>query len=196
MTKKTSAIKQQPFVKRFIVPVGIILISAVLSWLVYSYSGLIKNDNIHWIVAYASGFILFLTLGFGTFLAYPFMYFRGAGTAERIWGSLATFIVWTVKELIRVSVYFTIGETVYYGLSSIFILILLGTFGQMGVCELICRKIAANRGDKSIKVITPIPVIAIILALLALYILLIWGVGVHWFYIYMEGYKALFGFQP
>lgn len=193
MTRKSSRIEQRSFFKRFIVPAGIILLSAIISWLAYSNSGLIENDKIHWIIAYLSGYILFLTLGFGTFFIYPFMYFRGASTTERVLGSLVTFIAWTFKELVRVSEHFTFGETLYYGLSSIFLLILLGTFGQMGVCELTCRKIAKKRFSKTIKIVTPLPVIAIVTALLALFILLIWGVGVHWFYIYMEGYKALFG---
>jgi len=196
MTQKPSQIEQQSFFKRFIVPAGIILVAAVISWLAYSNSGAIRNDKIHWVIAYLSGLILFLTLGFGTFFVYPFMYFRGAGVNERIVASLVTFIAWTFKELIRVSEYFTPGETLYYGLSSIFILILLGTLGQMGICELMCRKIAKKRVSETIKVITPLPVIAIVTALLALFILLVWGGGVHWFYIYMEGYKSLFSFQP
>jgi len=32
----------------------------------------------------------------------------------------------------------------------------------------------------------------VVFALAALYVILIWGVGVHWFYIYQEGYKAIF----
>jgi len=183
---------QKSFIKRFVEPVGIMLILALLSWLAYINSGRIENDTIHQIIARVSGVILFLTLGFGTFFVYSFMYFRGASATERILGSLVTYIAWTFKELARVSEYFTFGETLYYGLSSIFLLILFGTFGQMGVCELICRKMTKKRSPDPIKVVTPLPVVAIVAALFALYILLIWGVGVHWFYIYMEGYKALF----
>lgn len=192
MTQTLPGIKRQSFFKRFIVPVGIIVISAAASWLMYSNSSRINNDSIHRIIASLSGAVLFLALGHGTLLSYPLMYFRGASTRERILGSLVTFIAWTFKELVRVSEYFTPGETLYYGLGSIFILILLGTFGQMGACELICRTIARKRGFESGKILTPVPVIAIIAAVAALYLLLIWGVGVHWFYIYMEGYKALF----
>ena len=192
MTPKQLIIDEKPFSQRFIVPAGLLLLIAIVSALLYFNSDLIENDRIHWIVAYVSGLILFISIGFGTFFVYPFMYFRGASGKERVLGSLVTFIAWTFKELVRVSEYFTLGETLYYSVSSIFLLILFGIFGQMGVCELICRKIANKRSSEPIKVITPLPVVAIIGALFALYILLIWGVGVHWFYIYMEGYKALF----
>jgi hypothetical protein len=40
--------------------------------------------------------------------------------------------------------------------------------------------------------VTPAPVVGIVVALVALYALLIWGGGVHVFYLYMEGYRALF----
>jgi hypothetical protein len=35
-------------------------------------------------------------------------------------------------------------------------------------------------------------VIAIMAGLGALFLMSFWGEGVHWFYVYMQGYKALF----
>lgn len=192
MNHQKTAIEKKSFVQRFIVPSGTVLLIMIVSLLAYLNAWRIDNDSLHWFVAYIFGLLLFVSIGFGSILVYPLMYFRGASGGERVLGSLITPIVWTIKELVRVSEYFTLGETLYYGLSSIFLLIFLGTFGLMGIVELICRQRIKKRIDPAMGVITPLPVVAILIGLAALYIIFVWGVGVHWFYIYQEGYKALF----
>ena len=192
MSHRETAIEKKSFVQRFIVPAGIVLIIMIVSLLAYFNAWRIDNDLLHRSIAFIFGLLLFISIGFGSLLVYPLMYFRGASGGERVLGSLITPIVWTIKELVRVSEYFTIGETLYYGLSSIFLLIFLGTLGLMGIVELLCRQRIKKRIDPTSRVITPLPVAAILIGLAALYIIFIWGVGVHWFYIYQEGYKALF----
>jgi hypothetical protein len=192
MNHQKRAIEKKSFVQRFIVPSGIVLLTMIISLFVYYNAWRIDNDSLHWIVAYIFGLLLFISIGFGSLLVYPLMFFRGASGGERVLGSLITPIIWSIKELVRVSEFFTLGESLYYGLSSIFLLIFLGNLGLMGIVELICRRRIQKRIDPATRVITPLPVIAILIGLLALYIIFIWGVGVHWFYIYQEGYKALF----
>jgi hypothetical protein len=192
MNHQKTAIEKKSFVQRFIIPSGTVLLIMIVSLLAYFNAWRIDNDFLHWIVAYIFGLLLFISIGFGSLLVYPLMYFRGASGRERVLGSLIAPIVWMIKELVRVSEFFTPGETLYYGLSSIFLLIFLGNFGLMGIVELLCRRRIQKRIDPATRVITPLPVIAILIGLAALYIIFIWGVGVHWFYIYQEGYKALF----
>jgi hypothetical protein len=192
MSYQQTAIEKKSFVQRCIIPSGTVLLIMIISLLVYFNAWRIDNDFLHWIVAYIFGLLLFISIGFGTLLVYPLMYFRGASGGERVLGSLITPIIWTIKELVRVSEFFTLGESLYYGLSSIFLLIFLGNFGLMGIIELLCRQRIKKRIDPATRVITPLPVIAILIGLAAMYIIFIWGVGVHWFYIYQEGYKALF----
>ena len=51
-----------------------------------------------------------------------------------------------------------------------------------------------HRKGAQIKVWTPLPLSAILSGLAALYLMMLWGGGVHWFYFYQEGYLALFHF--
>jgi len=185
-------IEKRSFLQRFIVPSGIMLITMILSLVLYYNSYEIAGKALHPLIANVFGFILWLSIGFGSLYVYPVMFFRGASGGERVLGSLITPLAWLLKELIRVSEFFTFGETLYYGLSSLFLLIFIGSLGLMSICELICRAIVRRKSGAPVKVVTPLPVIGIVSALIALYVIFIWGVGVHWFYIYQEGYKALF----
>ncbi len=112
--------------------------------------------------------------------------------AERIIACLITPLVWNLKEMVRVSEFFTLGETLYYGLNTVFLLAVFSALGQMGLCELICCWRLGKRSEEPVKVFSPAPVIAILVGLAALYVCLLWGLGVHFFYIYIEGYRAIF----
>jgi hypothetical protein len=94
--------------------------------------------------------------------------------------------------MVRVSEFFTFGETLYYGLNTAFLLSVFGALGQMGLCELICRWRLGKRSEEAVKVFSPAPVISIVVGLAALYVFLLWGLGVHFFYIYIQGYRVLF----
>jgi len=162
------------------------------SWLIHSGSWKIQDDGLrHW-VAFAAGILLFVSIGHGALLVYPMAFFRGATVGERIVACLITPFLWNIKEIIRVSEFFTWGESLYYGLNSAFLPAVLGGLGQMGLCELLCRWRLRRQGRWPARVVTATPLLAILLGLGALFVFLVWGQGVHWFYIYMEGYKALF----
>jgi hypothetical protein len=180
------------FVKRFVIPVSIVLLTMAATSAIYSYSWRINNDTLQWIIANISAVLLFVSIGFGALVIYPMAFFRGASTAERIIASLVTPLAWDIKEIVRVSEFFTYSEALYYGLNQVFLLSIFGAFAQMGLCELICRWRLGRRGEAPARVFSAIPVISILLGLGAFYVILIWGVGVHFFYIYIEGYKALF----
>jgi len=135
--------------------------------------------------------LLFMSIGFGSFLVYPLAYFRGASAGERILASLFTPAVWAAKEIVRVGEYFSFLESLYYALNSLILLTLFINVGIMGLCEILCRALDRRRGLNT-RVFTFIPVLGVVLALAALYLMLIWGFGVHWFYIYMQGYRAIF----
>ena len=187
-----TAIEKRSFSQRFIVPVGIMLVTMILSLILFYNSYEIGGKALHPLLANLFGVVLFLSIGFGSLYVYPAMFFRGASGGERVLGSFITPLVWLLKELVRVSEFFTFGETLYYGLSSLFLLIFIGSLGLMSICELICRAIVKRRSGAPVKVVTPLPVLGIVFSLIAFYVTLIWGIGVHWFYIYQEGYKALF----
>jgi hypothetical protein len=100
-------------------------------------------------------------------------------------------VCWNLKEMVRVLDFFTPGEALWWGLNPAFLLAFAGAWGQMGLCELVHR-VRRRVAGTPVRVVTAAPVLGIVLALAALYALLVWGGGVHFFYLYMEGYRALF----
>ena len=182
------------FLKRFVVPVVIVLVVMTVTAIIYFHlAWRMDTDNVlRPVVVFVSAAILFSSIGFGAVLIYPMAFFRGASAGERIVACLITPLVWNVKELVRVSEFFTFGETLYYGLNTVFLLSVFGALGQMGLCELICRWRLGKRSEEPVKVFSPAPVISIVVGLVALYLCLLWGLGVHFFYIYIEGYRAIF----
>lgn len=181
------------FRERFLKPVIIVLVIYVVSHLTYFYlSWQIADPALRATVALLSSSVLFISIGFGTLYIYPVAYFRGATLLERIIACLVTPVIWDIKEMVRVSELFTPGETLYYGLNTVFILSFFGALGQMGLCELVCRWRLRKRTGEPVRVFSLAPVISIVAGLAALYFCLLWGVGVHFFYIYIQGYRMLF----
>jgi hypothetical protein len=184
--------RKRNFLQRVVVPVSIVFLTVSAAYVTYFNSSAIGHEPLRHAVAFVSGIVLFFSIGLGPLVVYPMAYFRGASPWERIAASLFTPLAWIVKDLFRVSEFFTPGETLYYAFNPLFLLTIIGAFALMGICEMACRWRAVRRGESRLKVITPGPVFAAVTGVVAVYVLLIWGVGVHWFYIYMEGYRALF----
>jgi hypothetical protein len=186
--------EQKSLSKRFILPVAIVLGAMIVTSIIYLHlAWKIDGDNpLRPLVTTVSAWALFISIGFGALYIYPKGFFGGASVAERIIGCLVTPLVWNVKEMVRVSEFFTLGETLYYGLNTVFLLAVFSALGQMGLCELVCRWRLGKRSREPVKVFSPAPVIAIFVGLAALYVCLLWGLGVHFFYIYIEGYRAIF----
>jgi hypothetical protein len=180
------------FVTRAVLPAAAVLSVWAAGTLVYCHSWRIDNDSLHQWTAYLSGLILFASIGFGPLYVYPRAFFLGASARERVLASLATPVAWNVKEIVRVSEFFTWGESLYYGMNTIFLLSLSAAAIQMGLCEMACRRLRNRRLSEHAPVATPAPVIAVLAGLVGVGVLFVWGQGVHSFYIYQEGYKALF----
>ena len=183
---------QRSLAARLLLPAGIVLLAMGASALVYDASWRIDHGPLRSAVAFFSGILLWVSIAHGTLLVYPMARLRGAGLGERMATCLAAPVIWNIKEIMRVSEFFTAGESVYYGLNSLFLLAVIGAFAQMGLCELLCRWRLRSAGQWHGRVATWPPVMAILAGLSALFLMSFWGEGVHWFYMYMQGYKALF----
>lgn len=142
-------------------------------------------------VAVVSGLTHFFSIGFGTLFIYPVTYFKGAGTRERMTACLITPLAWNFLEIFKMADVFPFMESLYYGINSLAILTFTMTFALMGICEMVCRYLVKRKGG-TIKIITPAPILSIIVLFFVTYITAIWGNGAHWFYIFMNGYIALF----
>ncbi len=184
--------ERQSLIRRAVTPAVTVLIVMAASAILYDQSWRIASDALHQLAAYVSGLVLFASIGFGFLYVYPRAFFRGASALERILASLVTPLVWDVKEMLRVSEYFTWGESLYYGLNPIFLLCLCVGAAQMGICEMACRAVRNKQILEPVPVITPASLIPVLVGLLGVGVFFVWGMGVHSFYIYQEGYKALF----
>jgi len=192
MNLVNTTIQKTSYTRRIVIPSAIVLVVMALSFIVYWSAWRIDSYSLHRFVSHFSAVVLFISIGFGPLLVYPVAYFRGSGAGERIYASLIPPIIWLFKELIRVSEFFTFSETLYFIFNPLNIMIFIGAFGLMGLSELLCRRRMKKRTGEPEKVITILPVFAMCLAIVGLYVFMIWGGGVHMFYIFMEGYKALF----
>jgi hypothetical protein len=181
------------FAKRFITPVAIVLLTMIATSIVYLHlAWRMPHGTLRDIVTFLSAAILFVSIGCGAVVIYPMAYFRGASLAGRAIACLVTPVVWNLKEMLRVSEFFTTGEALYYGLNTAFLLSVFSTLGLMGICEMICRWRLGARSGERVKVLSLGPVACIVAGIVALYVFLLWGLGVHFFYIYIQGYRALF----
>lgn len=184
--------ERQSLIRRAVAPAATVVIVMAASAILYDQSWRIGIDALHQLTAYVSGLILFVSIGFGPLYVYPKAFFRGASALEGILACLVTPVAWDVKEMLRVSEYFTWGESLYYGLNTIFILCLCVVAAQMGICEMVCRWARNRQVSDPVSVVTPASLIPVVLGLTGVGTFFLWGGGVHSFYIYQEGYKALF----
>jgi hypothetical protein len=184
--------ERRGFVPRAVLPAVTVLVVMAASAVLYNQAWRISNDTAHQLTAYLSGMILFVSIGFGPLYVYPRAFFRGASLLERVLASLVTPLAWNLKEIVRVSEFFTWGESLYYGLNQLFLACLcVGAF-EMGLCEMACRWTRNRATQAPLPVVTLTSLIAVLAGLAGMGVLFAWGMGVHWFYIYQEGYKALF----
>ena len=184
--------ERQSLIRRAVAPAATVVIVMAASAILYDQSWRIDIDALHQFTAYVSGLILFVSIGFGPLYVYPKAFFRGATALERILACLVTPVAWDVKEMLRVSEYFTWGESLYYGLNTIFILCLCVVAAQMGICEMVCRLVRNRQVSEPVPVVTPASLIPVVVGLLGVGVFFLWGGGASSFYIYQEGYKALF----
>jgi hypothetical protein len=173
------------------IPAFVLLVVAAVSLALYKNFWQLNLPYVQKAAAFIFGPAAFLAIGCGAIVVYPVCRSRGASVAEAFAASMITPLAWILKEVVRVSEFFSWGESLYYGLSSSLLLAIAANIGFMGLGEMIHRRRLKKRGRAG-AVVTPVPIAAVVFALAALYVILIWGVGVHWFYIYQEGYKAIF----
>lgn len=184
---------KQSFWRRFLQPVGtVLLVWAVTSVVYLEWAWRLEPGALRSTLAFSSAVLLFLSIGFGALYIHPIAFFRGASAGERWIACLVTPLLWNLKEMLRVGEFFTAGETLYYGLNTAFLLAVFGSLGLAGLSELVCRWRLGRRSEQPVRIFSPAPLVWIGAGLAAVYLLLLWGLGVHFFYIYIQGYKAIF----
>jgi hypothetical protein len=184
--------EKRAFFSRFVVPVLVVFLLMAASFAVYSVAWKINAYVLQQVLSTVSGVILFFTIAFGTFVVYPMAYFRGASAAERIIASLINPFAWATKEVVRITMSFTLAESLYFYLSPLQVAVFFAAVAEMGLAELLCRRAAKKRGEPI--AVFSIPSIAALVAGLAVVAFLFaWEQGVYAFYIFIEGFRGLFG---
>jgi len=192
MSRFATDLERRSLAARFLFPAALVLLIWVSMTTVYDNAWKLGMPALQEAVSWLCGLGGELFRGLAPLIAYPLAYFRGAAPAERAAASLGPFLAWWLLQVTVAAGVFSSGEAVYYGFSQNYLLSLFVTVSVMGVCELICRWVRKRRGGAVGKVWTPAPVAAILSGPVAAFVLIVWGGGVHWFYLYQEGYKLLF----
>jgi hypothetical protein len=188
-----SAMAKKPFTHRFFFPVVHLLVVMTVSYLVFKLSRHIESHQLYHILSHVFGLMLFASLGFGTFYVYPAAYFRGATAGEMILASLANPFIWATKEVILLTGIYTLGESIYFYLNPINCLLFSGVAAQMGLCEILCRRKIRKRGE-TVSVLSLPAVLALVIGVFSVVLIFAWELGVNHFYIFQEGYKAIWGY--
>jgi hypothetical protein len=143
-------------------------------------------------VATLSGIVMFLSIGFGSFLIYPMSFARGASLPERIIGCLFAPLVWNGIEMYNVGQAFTLAESLFYGVNILSIGAVAGQFLIMGVCDFFCRLSQGKEARGDTKALSPFAVIASLSGISGIYLVLVWGEGVGLHYLLIGLYKNIF----
>lgn len=185
-------IEKRPFASRVLLPVAIPLAIWLLLHLVTRDPGWIRDPQAYRSFMNVGHVLLYAAYALSALVLYPVLYFRGASLPERVLGCYVAPLAYVTKEVIRVNQYFTVGESLYYVLTSIIMGGLLLQVGFIGAGELISRLLYRRRFGVAVQVVTWQPLAGIAVAAGALYVMLVWDGGVHYFYLFQEGYKLLF----
>jgi len=110
---------------------------------------------------------------------------------ERISGTFLVTSCWLIKEVIRMTEFYSIAESVFYLLMPVQVGIILVAICFMAACELICRKIEKKKKALDIRVVTPVPVVFILLSLSGAAFILRGG-GLNYFFNFYDLYKMVF----
>jgi len=180
------------FAKRFLMPVSTLFIIAALCFVAYEIAPKLGSYALHQVAAGVAGFVFFLCVWFGTLFVYPVSYFRGASTTERIVASLIIPFLYATKEVLRISMAFTLLESLYFYLSVLSMGVYFAAMAEMGLSEMIVRRIRKKRGE-AIRVF-PLPaILCLVLGISTVVFVFAWGNGEYTFYVFLQGFRKLFG---
>lgn len=191
MSRNPAEIRRRPLAERFLFPAALVLLVWAVLTLAYANAWKLGAPGLQSAVSWACGLGGELFRPLAVLIAYPLAYFRGASLPERALAAMAPFLAWWGLQVGIAAGVFGPGEALYYGFSQNYLLGFFLGLSLMGTCELACRWARKRRGGGG-KVWTPGPVAAILSGPVAVYVVILWGGGVHWFYGYQEGYKLLF----
>lgn len=192
MKQKSVSASRQSLTRRFLYPSMLVFGIWLAMNLIYANAWKFDLGGINTVISWVCGLgdLIFRVLT--PLIIYAIACPRGASLAERVVASMVPSFGWAAYQLYLAAGVFSIGETVYYGFSSAFLFVFCVLISVMGLCELVCRLTAKQHRQTKNRLTGPI--LAILMGPLSVFVLMVWGGGVHFFYVYQEGYKLLFNF--
>lgn len=178
------------FFKRLGIPVGIVLAVVLVTSLIYEISWQFKNSQLLYSIFSVLFVLMFVSIFFPAFFIYPYTYFKGATPLERIIASFIPLFMWMGKEILRISSVFSVGESLYFGLNPIFILLLLFTLFQMALCQPFCRWRHKKRSAIKMRIFSRLTVALLLGSFAVLLLDLVFALKIG--LAYFDLYKGLF----
>jgi hypothetical protein len=182
-------VERSSIAQRFLVPTFAALTVLIVSRFAYSNAHQVDSKALYHALALLAGVVQFSSVVLVGLLLYPLTYFRGATGPERLLACSTNLAVWVGVDTYNVSEAFPWGASLYYGVN-IGAILFVWMFAQMGVLELACRWGEKRRGIRG-RVVTPLPLVPILLFLLVVCFLAREG-GAAYFNTLLDGYLLLF----
>lgn len=192
MMQKSVSANRQNFTRRFLYPAMLVFGIWLVMNLIYANAWKFELGGVNTVISWTCGLGDIIFRALTPLIIYVIACPRGASLTERVVASMMPLFGWAAYQLYLAAGVFSIGETIYYGFSSAFLFAFCVLISVIGLCELVLRWTAKQHRLKKSRVLGPI--IAILMGPLSVFVLMIWGGGVHFFYVYQEGYKLLFHF--
>jgi len=184
--------RKQPFFRRVIFPIILVMGVMILSVNLYDVSRHIENRTLHLILSNGSAIFMFISIWLGAFFANTIAFFRGATFRERLLVCVATPVVWCAKILYGCWGLYSVGEFLFLFLHHFIIGCPLVALLCMGISEIWCRIIARKKtGDISLKVFALSNTSLLLISLTTVFLML-WNGGHSYYYLYMDAYAKLF----
>ena len=180
------------FQKRSLEPVSVVFLLAAISYLGYFGSRLLENDSTRILLATVAGSVYFACMSLGPLAIFTISSLRGASLAERILATFSIPFIWMVKDVILLTQSHPFLESLYWFFNPLYIWLTCLIVGEMGAGTLIARAIKKRRGE-AIRVVTPAPLLAIIIGMTIFSGLFAWGQGENIYALYLEVYRSIFG---
>lgn len=126
-------------------------------------------------------------------VVWPVMWLRGASFGERVIGVLAVPATWAVLSIVTAWEFFPPAQALFYGTNPL----VAGSIGAQVATAAVGGSWARwrwrRRSGAALRVVTPGAVVALVLGTAVPVMALLRDGGIHWFYVWMQLYVALFG---
>jgi hypothetical protein len=173
-------------------PLFIVFIVALSSYFIYYNSRQIANLALHQALATIFGTIYFISIFFGALFIYTTKYVQGVSLGKRILASCTIPFLWVTKDVFALMESHPFLECLYWYFNPLTIWMLCLLAIEMGFGTLLGRILLKRRGQQ-LKIITPIPIAAILIGAATFAGIYAWGQGENLFSLYLHGYRLLFG---